>query len=280
MTLPHTELDTLRGLLILFFVLFGLISHSQKDTLLLNYYSRSPFAFNENNVAKGIEVDIMNEFILWLKAKKKLDIAFRYNEFTDQVAFYNAVKGGTKNTIGLGSAIISPEKLKEFDYSSAYLKNVAFCITNGNAPDVKTKSANEIMRSLGSMNALTVPNTALNKYVNDIKKSYIQDLKIVYHTNEDRILDEISRNVLTFGYVNAIDFWFYVKNNPGKFLKMQKILSQSNETMGFIFPKGSGYKALFDEFFAGPGGFKTQPGYRAILERHLGSYMAQNVAIN
>ena len=222
----------------------------------------------------------MNEFILWLKAKKKIDIAFRYTEYSDASAFFASVKSGSKSTIGLGSAVISTDKTKEVDFSSAYLKNVAFCVTNGNAPDVKTKNADEIMRSLGSMNALTVPNTALNKYVNEIKKSYIQDLKIVYHTDEERILDEISRNVLSFGYVNAIGFWFYVKNNPGKFLKMQKILSQSKEQMGFIFPKGSKYKALFDEFFAGPGGFKTLPGYRAILERHLGSYMAQNVAIN
>jgi hypothetical protein len=270
----------LRGSLILLFVLFGLFSHSQKDTLLLNYYSRSPFAFNENGVAKGIEVEIMNEFILWLKTKKKIDIAFRYNEYTDRTTFYAAVKGGTKNSIGLGSTVISTDKLKEFDFSSGYLKNVAFCITNGNAPDVKTKKPDEIIRSLGSMNALTIPNTTLNKYVIDIKKTYIQDLKIVYHTNEDKILDEIARNVLSFGYVDAIGFWFYVKNNPGKFLKMQKILSQSKEQMGFIFPKGSKYKMLFEEFFSGPGGFKTLPGYRGILERHLGSYMAQNVAVN
>src|SRR5690606_38646139 len=127
----------------------------------------------------------------------------------------------------------------EIDFSTPYLKNVAFCITNGHAPDVKSKNADEIMRSLGSMNALTMPNTTLNKYVNEIKKSYINDLKIVYHNDEVQILDEISRNVLSFGYVDAIGFWFYVKNNPQKFLKMQKILSQSKEEMGFILPKGS-----------------------------------------
>jgi putative glutamine transport system substrate-binding protein len=246
----------------------------------LNYYSRSPFAYNDNGIAKGIEVDIMNEFILWLKARKKMDIGFRYKQFDDFTAFYNATRNGPKNTIGLGSSTISQDKSREVDFSTPYLKNVAFCITNGNAPDVKTKNADEIVRSLGSMNALTMPNTALNKYVSEIKKTYIQDLKIVYHTDEVKILDEISRNVLAFGYVDAIGFWFYVKNNPSKFLKMQKILSQSKEQMGFIMPKGCKYKPLFDEFFSGPAGFKTSPTYRAILEKYLGSYMAQNVAVN
>lgn len=255
-------------------------AHSQNDTLVLNYYARTPFSFAENGVAKGIEVDIMNEFILWLKTKKKIDIQFRYQEFSDYQAFYSATKNGSKNTIGLGSTTVSQEKLKEVDFTSTYLKNVAFCITNGNAPDVKTKNADEIVRALGSMNAHTIPNTSLNKYVSEIKKNYVHDLRVVFQPDEVKILDEVARNVLAFGYVDAIGFWFYVKNNPHRFLKMQKILSQSREEMGFIVPKGSRYKQLFDEFFSGTAGFRTSPAYRGILERYLGSYMTQNVAVN
>ena len=191
-------------------------------------------------------------------------------------AEYAATRSG-KNVIGLGSTPATPDKAKEVDFTLPYLKNVAFCITNGHAPDVKTKTADEIIRSLGSMNALTIPNTNLNRYVNDIKKKYIRDLRIVFHSDEEKILDEIARNVLNFGYVDAIGFWFYVKSHPQKFLKMQKILSQSSDEMAFIVPRGSRYKPLFDEFFTT---FRTQPGYRAILERHLGSYMTQNVAVN
>jgi hypothetical protein len=259
----------------------GLVSRGQApDTLVLNYYVHSPFAFTENGRPQGIEVEIMNEYILWLKAKKKMNITFRYNEFTDQVAFLDATKKGTRHTIGLGAVTISPAKQKEVDFTAAYLKHVAFCVTNGHAPDVKTKSADEILRSLGSMSALTLPNSSLDKYVNELKKSYLQDLKISYQTDQVKILDEISRNVLYFGYVDAINFWFYLKNNPNKFLKMQKILSQSKEEMAFILPKGGAHKLLFDEFFAAPGGFKTTATYRSILEKHLGTYMTQNVAVN
>jgi hypothetical protein len=258
-----------------------LLSRAQApDTLVLNYCLQAPFAISENGRPQGIEVDIMNEYILWLKAKKKLNITFRYNEFSDPVAFFIATKHGSKHTIGLGSVKISPDKQKEFDFTSAYLKHVAFCVTNGNAPDVKTKTADEITRSLGSMSALTLQNSSLDKYVNELKKTYLQDLKISYQPDQIKILDEISRNVLYFGYVDAIGFWFYLKNNPNKFLKMQKILSQSKEEVAFIVPKGGFHKALFDEFFSGPGGFKSTPTYRAILEKYLGSYMTQNVAVN
>jgi putative glutamine transport system substrate-binding protein len=273
----------LKGFLILAFIclftLFG-FSQSAADTLYINYYNQSPFAYTENNQLKGIEIDIVNEYILWLKVKKKMNIVLKHVPYSTFADFYSATKKTTKNVFGMGSVTINAEKAKEVDFSVAYLKNVAFCVTNGHAPDLKTKNPDEIMRSLGSMSALTINNTSLSRYVIELKRQYIQDLKITYHTDEVKILDEISRNVLYFGYVDAVGFWFYLKNNPGKFLKMQKVLNQSREELGFIMPKGSQHKALFNEFFSGAAGFKNSQNYRGILEKYLGSYMTQNMAIN
>jgi ABC-type amino acid transport substrate-binding protein len=270
----HTQL---KKFFLVTLILAGISGNAQvTDTLLINYHVHQPFAFTENGAARGIEVEIMNEYILWLKAKKKMNITFRYKEFADFGEFYAATRKSTKNTIGLGAVTISPDRQKEVDFTSGYVKQVAFCVTNGNAPDVKTKTGDEVVRALGSMNAVTLQNTSLEKYVNEIKKSYVRDLKVDYQTDQVKILDEISRNVLYFGYVDAIAFWFYLKSNPNKFLKMQKSLSQSREELGFIVPKGGQHKALFDEFFTG---FKTSPTYRAILEKYLGSYMTQNVAV-
>src|SRR5688572_30675934 len=84
-----------------------------QDTLTINYFSRAPFAYTDNGQPKGIEVDIMNEYILWLKAKKKLNITFKYVAFSDFESFYNATKKGGKNCIGLGAVTVSPDKAKE-----------------------------------------------------------------------------------------------------------------------------------------------------------------------
>jgi len=270
-----------KALVIIILLFCSLFGFSQKaDTLYVNYFVHSPFSFHESSTPKGLEIDIINQYVIWLKTKKKIDLVVKYNNFPDFDTFYEETKAGKKNTIGLGSVTISSDRLKEIDFTSAYLKNVAFCITNGNAPDIKTKSPDEIMRTLGSMTALTIPNSSLSRYVTDIKKTYIQDLKISYESDERKILDEISDNVLKFGYLDAIGFWFYLKNNPRKFLKMQKILSQSKEELGFVMPKGSQHKMLFNEFFNGPEGFKNTRGYREVLEKYLGSYMTQNMAVN
>jgi len=61
-----------------------------------------------------------------------------------------------------------------------------------------------------------------------------------------------------------------------KFLKIQKNLDQTKETFSFILPKGSEHKKLFDEFFVT---FKASPKYHVILEKYLGGFMSQNMAV-
>ncbi len=270
-----------RVLTIFLFVLTSVACFSQAgDTLYINYVNDPPFATIENNKQAGIEIDIINEYVAWLKTTKKMNVALKYNSFTAFDLFYSTTKSANKNTMGLGAITITPERIKEVDFTNAFLKNVSFCITNGNAPDIKTKTQAEIVKTLGSMTAFTIPNSNLSRYVAEIKKTYITDLKVNNQTDQIKILDEIAKSVLNFGFVDAIEFWFYLKNNPTKFLKMQKPLNQSKEELGFIMPKGSQHKALFNEFFSGPAGFKSSKSYRTILEKYVGSYMTQNMAVN
>lgn len=230
---------------------------------------------------KGIEIELLNEYVNWLKKKKNMNVQIRYTSYATFGDFYASFSRSTRpNRIGLGSVTITSQRLKEIDFTNGYMKDVAFCVTNGHSPDVKTKNPAEITRALGSMSAITMSNTSLNNYVLDLRKDYLKDLRIQYVPDESKILDEVAKNVLSFGYVNAVTFWFYLKNNPTRFLKMQKVLSQSKDELALALPKGSPHKALFAEFFAGPGGFKTTSAYRAILEKYLGSYMTQNIAVN
>ncbi|MBL7901753.1 MAG: transporter substrate-binding domain-containing protein [Bacteroidia bacterium] len=267
-----------------FFLLLALLSThvlkaGQKDSLFVHYFENPPFSYSEGTELKGIEIDILNEYVNWLKLKKNISLKVGYKGYTDFEVFLNNVKTADKSTFGLGTLTINQERKKELDFTSPVLKNVAFCITNGHAPDVKVKTKTELLKVFGNMTAITIPNSSLNGYVLEIKKLYVPELKISYQANPQKILDEISKNVLQFGYVDAVSFWVYLKKNPGRFLKMQKALSQSKEELAFVLPKGSEHTQLFNEFFEGPNGFKFSKHYRSILEKHLGSYMTQNMAI-
>lgn len=204
-----------------------------------------------------------------------MDVVVDFKKCADYASVITETKKDPKS-MGMAAAITMFEKMPEIEYTTPHLKNLSFCITNGNAPDVKTKNAPEIMKALGSMTALTIDKSNLQSCVGEIKKLYVKDLKINFLNSENEILNSIAKNVLHFGYVDAIDFWMFLKANPNKFLKVQKSLDQSKETFSYMVPKGSEHKKLFNEFFTT---FKTGVKYRLILEKYLGGFMAQNMAM-
>lgn len=245
------------------------------DTLYVSYMPHSPFAFNDGGTLKGLEIDIINEYMTWLKTNRKLNIIAVFKEVKEFDPVGEMKKSNSK-TIGLCTATINQERLKDVDFTTPYLQNVSFCITNGNAPDAKTKTPNEVTKTFGSMTALTVANSSLSKYVNELKKTYLPNLPVTLIGSQSQILDNISKNVLSFGYVDAVEFWYYLKTNPGKFLKIQKPLNQSKEQLGFLLTKDSKHKASFDMFFTE---YKLSPKYKQILEKYLGGYMMQTMAL-
>ncbi|MBP9068156.1 MAG: hypothetical protein KBG47_01525 [Bacteroidia bacterium] len=265
----------MRSSIILFLTLVFNCIYSQSSIITINYISHAPFAIKDSTGPKGLEIEIMNEYVLWLKSVKKKDVTIDYKLKDDYTSLVNDIKKNAKS-IGLAACITGFEKTTDVEYSAPFLKNVSFCITNGNAPDVKAKNAAEITRALGNMTALTIDKTNLNICVAEIKKLYINDLKVSFLNTDIEILNSIAKNVLYFGYVDAIDFWMYLKKYPNKFLKVQKSLDQTKETFSFILPKGSEHKKLFGEFFIS---FKAGVKYRLLLEKHLGGFMAQNMAI-
>lgn len=266
----------LKVLILLLIVQLKFIGQNS-DSLYIYYYESKPFVYKEGEIYKGIEFDVLNEYLNWLRTNKKIDLKLCYKSYSTYIDFYNEVKTSKKNVIGIGSVANTLERKKEIDFTDGYMKNLAFCVTNGNAPDIKTKSKDEIIKVLGAMTALTLTNTVLESHCKDLKKQFITDLKIKYISSCSDLLTEIAKSVLNFGYVDAVEFWFYLKANPGKFLKMQRILSQSKDQLAHIIPKGSKHNALYAEFFTT---FKTSKNYRVILEKYVGGYMAQNLAVN
>jgi len=262
-------------LVALFVFCVGFLAIGQ-DSLILHYHIRSTYAYPEGKTVRGIEVDIMNEYMLWLATKKKIKVGFRYVQHTSHESVVESIQSGQPNFFGLVSVTPSAELNKKVDFSVPYLKQMALCITNANSLEIGAKSKDEIIKVLGSMSALTVANTILNTYVTELKKQYLPDLKISTVADDYKIMSDVTKNVLKFGFVDAVHFQNYLKMNPGKVLKIQKPLNTVKDQFVFILPKQSAHRLLFNEFFTA---FKGTPAYKAILERHLGAYMAGNVSL-
>lgn len=270
----------MKNLLLSILVMFSCLINGQKlDTLNLYYLNNSPFAYEENGAATGLEVDIIKEYASWLKTKKNTTVHLNFKAFNNFDELYSAVKKGGSKVIGLSSATIKEDREKEVDFSPAYLKNTTLLVTNGSVPTLKNNSKEEITKCLANLEAVTVENSTYSGYLNSLKKNALPNLKINTVSKISDITSQIADNAKMFGYVDVVNFWYYIKNNSTKYLKIQKVLSNNSESFGFLMPKNGLNKNLINEFFESGFGFTSTKNYHQILEKYLSYEVLQSVEI-
>jgi len=271
---------------LLFFLLFSLSLRSQNDSIMIYYYENYPYAYTEkvsentkNGIARGLEIEIIEEYIIWLKKRKNIDAKVGYWLYTDFSEFYGAIKSAKPNVIGLGSVTRNLEREKELSFSPPYLINQAVLVTNGNVFSIREKTSEGIKKILGDMTALTVANSSHENYLKELKTTYSQNFKINYVLTPKGVLDSISINKKVFGYSDIISYWSYLKTNPSKVLKMQKALSGIAEELCYILPKTNQNSLYLNEFFESGFGFTSTKVYHQILEDYLGREIIEYVEV-
>ncbi len=269
------------------FVLIGMMLltagiKAQPDSLNIYYYENFPFAYKEGSTPKGIEVDIIEEYVGWLKQKKNITVGVNYKAFSEFSTFYNAVKGGGSKAVGLGSVTDNTERESEVMFSPPYLQNIAVLVTDGSIATIKSKDAVDVARALNGMTALVVNKSTHLKYLKRLyEQSRLNDaeVKITFTEKQSNVLDSIAANKKVFGYADIVAYWAFVKRNPSKFLKIQKVFSEKNESFGMIMPKNGVHAPYLSEFFESGFGFTSTKRYHQILEKYLGYEIMESVEI-
>jgi ABC-type amino acid transport substrate-binding protein len=265
--------------LILLMVSFMAARSQNADSLTVNYYENYPYAYTESGKLQGIEVDIIEEYVAWMKQKKNVTVVVSYKAYKEFSAFYTSVKDGRPNVIGLGSVTNNTEREKEVMFSAPYLRNVAVLITDGGIATIKSKTQADVLAVLGGLNGFAVSKSSHAEYMNELKKAYLPSLKITYTETQNSVLEAIAGNAKNFGYVDIVAYWAYLKKNPSKYLKMQKAFSESNQFFEFILPKKTTHINSINEFFEGGFGFTSTKKYSQILEKYLGYEIIESVEI-
>jgi ABC-type amino acid transport substrate-binding protein len=269
----------MKTLLILSFAVASICMRSQTDSLVIHYFENYPYSFNENGTVKGIEVDIMNEYVKWLKAKKNINVTPVYRPYKEFNAFYNSVKDGHKNIIGLGSVTNVTARENEVNFSAPYLQNVAVMITSGTVQTMKSAEAGDAKPIIEKLSAYVVRGSSHSTYIDLIKKKYSPNLKVNYTENQEQVLENIASHPMTFGYVDIVAYWAFIKKNQNKFLKIQKAFSEPKDFMSFITPKNGSQISNINEFLESGFGFTSTKIYNEILERYLGHEIINSVEI-
>lgn len=264
------------ALLVLSF--FG-VNAQTPDTLHVNYYENFPFAYSEDGNLVGIEIDIVKEYVNWMKQKKGLNLIVDYRPYKEFSSFYNSIKAGGSKQVGLGSVTASNERETELQFSSPYMQNFPVLVSAGTVPTIKQAANPEVANTLSKLSAVVVKGSSHENYLKDLKTKFVPGLKITQVETQTQVLESIAGNAASFGYVDIIAYWAFLKKNTGKYLKIQKAFSQPKEYLGLIMPKNSLHAAYINEFFESGFGFTATRAYHQILEKYLGYEILDSVEL-
>lgn len=241
---------------------------SGSGTISFAYVETPGFVYKDNTGnLTGICVDIMKDFVTYVKEKKGVNLSAKYvGDGSSFSGMYNNVKGSSAGVFGLGNITITEARKKEIKFSPAFITNFAILVTQNSVPTLK--SLDEISQTFAGLTAYTAKGTLNYKRLLDIKSKYYPDMQIAYASSSPETLDKVLADPQTFSY---LDLAFYLdavqRKQP---LKRHAVGDQTSEQFGFIMPANSDWQPLMEEFFAADGGYTNSIAYKKILSQHLG----------
>lgn len=239
-----------------------------KGTISLAYVETPSFVYkNKKDQLTGICIDIMEDFVKWVNETKKVKVQSKFvGDGSSFRGMYDQMKVAKGGVFGLGNVTITEERKKEVKFSPSFITNFAILVTQPSIPTLAKME--EFPLVFGSLTAYTAKGTLNEKRINDLKKKYHKDMKIVTTTTSQETLEKVLNDPKGFAY---LDMAFYLEAaQMKKFVKRHPVADQSAEQFGIVMPKTSDWAPLMDEFFKANGGYTASARYQEILKKHLG----------
>jgi ABC-type amino acid transport substrate-binding protein len=238
----------------------------------LMYYEEKGFAYeNEQGELTGVEIDIFQQFVYYLKNAKDIMVDVNYVGTRDFTKLYNTVKNGDPGIFGIGNVTITPERRQEVNFSPPYLTNIAVLITHESVPDLSSMDA--MPNQFSGMEGVVFEGTTHEQRMERIKNNYYPGMKITNVGSDSEVVDKVVNDTNAFGYVDLSIYW--VAKQQGKPIKRHPVGDQASENFGIIMPKGSDWQEPMQDFFSIGSGYRSTSAYRNILVKHLGAEVTQ-----
>lgn len=215
---------------------------------------------------KGMCVDIIGDFEEYVASTYAKKVQFNYvSEATVWMSFLTDVKKAGSGVLGVANTSITPTREKEYAFTPSYINSPLLLLTHKNA--AKLTSLDQIKTSLVGYSAKVVSGSMHVDYMIDIKNNFYPDLNIQYGTSAESILSEMAENEKLFTMVDFTEFFYAIKNRfPIK--RQMLTISDTDDQLAFVMPKGSDWEPIWKEFLSRE--YKASSRYKEIVTRNLG----------
>lgn len=252
----------------------------KNGSLNILYSENKPFIYTEDKKLKGIEVEILDSFVQWLKDKKGIQLKLNYKDYNSPKDVYDRITIAVDNTLAAGGISYSPQfsSNSRVNFASPYMKNPLVLVTIGIIPTAYSQEDFETL--LGGQYAATISNSIQEQHLKIFRERHQLSFgKILFLKSDQEIIDAAAESERYYGYVDFINYWKYTQDNE-KFVKTQNLASIESNYYSFSFPIGSDWHFAINEFLESGLGFTSTMEYKEILKKYLPQEVYKKVNID
>jgi putative glutamine transport system substrate-binding protein len=244
------------------------VQQNGEGEITLMYYEEDGFAYtNDSGELTGVEIDIFQQFIYYLKNAKGINVDVNYVGTRDWGKMYNTIKNAEPGLFGIGNVTITEKREQEIDFSDPYLTNIAVMITHESVDNLGSMDA--MPNQFSGMTGVVFEGTTHETRMRRIKEQFYPSLGLEFVQSDTEVVNRVAENTNAFGYVDLSIYW--LADQQGRPIKRHPVGDQASENFGIIMPEGSDWDEPMNEFFNIGNGYRSTSAYRNILVKHLGA---------
>ncbi len=240
------------------------IVREKKGTVEFYWYPNNVVIENSLDIIDGVEHDLARAFINYVNEKYDVQIELRWIETNSFGEVLQTVRQGNGGTFGSSSISITPQRKTYFNFTPPYLADVAVMITNASLPIALTED--ELKQTLQGNTAISITNTTLVESLKNLRAHLNVDFNIDFVRNSGNIIDRISNQSNSFGYIDIANFLVAIENNSR--VRRQFFYPVKLEGLAMIFPKNSDWTIPVDAYFTSS---QFENDKHQIIQKYLGS---------
>lgn len=238
------------------------------------WYESNPFIYQtKEGEMQGIEFEIFNCLKKYSKNKYNVTLQINWVEadgFTD--TFDRISSKRIDGTFGTSAFSITDERRAHVNFSPSYLADISVMISSKNVPVVETEE--DFKSVFSTLTAITIKGTTNEEDLLKLKSKYQLPFEIKLIPSSKNILNEIEKADNSFGFIDLPVYMILFNKNPSIQVERQNLFPVKREGHGIIFPIGSSWKPLMEEYFLSD---QYKADFKGFLPKYLDAEVYQFV---
>ena len=245
---------------------FKEVSTSGSAVMHIHYFDVTYFSEEKNGLPAGINIDIVQDFVAYVKDKRKIALTTKYYGSPEFKKLYDNVKGAEGLVMGMGAIASTEERKREIGLTKPYITFYNVLVSHNQVPTLTR--IEDIPNSFKGLIAYTMKGSMMEKALNQLKQKYYNDMEVKIFSSVKEYTAKTIADKNAFAYFMLPHYIEAVRSS--KPIKRHPIADTDALSISFIFPKNSGWVEVFDEFLNADGGYTNSKRYKSILTKHMG----------